>query len=70
MLDGNRRYRLRVVKPDGLPDDQLYSGTAPFFDALLTPEGVVLDGDWLRHAGLPLPRAKAETAFIVHLQAL
>jgi alpha-galactosidase len=28
---------------------------------------VVLDGGWLRHAGLPLPRTQAETAFIVRL---
>ncbi len=68
MLDGTRRYRARVVTPDGMPAGALYDGTSAFFDALRTPDGVVLDGDWLRHAGLPLPRAKGETAFVVHLQ--
>ena len=70
MLDADRRYRLRVVTPDGLPAGALYDGSAPLFDALRTSEGVVMDGDWLRQAGLPLPRCKGETAFIVHLQAL
>ena len=68
MLEPNARYRLRVVAPDGLPEDALYDGTAPLFDALRESEGVVMAGDWLRQSGLPLPRAKAETAFIVHLQ--
>jgi alpha-galactosidase len=29
---------------------------------------VLLDGAWLAEAGLPLPRALAETAFIVRLR--
>ncbi|MBQ0959759.1 alpha-galactosidase [Ideonella sp. 4Y11] len=70
MLEAGARYRLRVVTPDGLPEGQLYCGSAPFFDTLRTPEGVVLDGDWLRHGGLPLPRSLAETGFIVHLHKL
>ncbi len=70
MLQAACRYRLRVVTPEGLPEDQLYCGSAPFFDALRSPDGVVMDGSWLQHAGLPLPRNKAETAFIVHLQRL
>lgn len=70
MLEAGARYRLRVVTPEGLPESQLYCGSAPFFDALRTPEGVVLDGDWLRHGGLPLPRSLAETGFIVHLHKL
>lgn len=70
MLDRQARYRLRLVVPDGLPESQLWAGRAPFFDALGTPSGVVMHGDWLRHAGLPLPRALAETAFLVHLQRL
>jgi alpha-galactosidase len=44
--------------------------TTPFFDALATTDGLVLDGAWLAHAGLPLPRVQAETAYVVHLQAL
>jgi alpha-galactosidase len=68
MLEQDARYRVRVITPEHLPEDQLLQGSAPFFDELRTAQGVVLDGSWLRHAGLPLPRAKAETAFIVHLQ--
>jgi alpha-galactosidase len=68
MLDAHARYRLHLITPEGLPASQLYCGSAPFFDALRGPEGVVLDGDWLRQGGLPLPRSLAETAFIVHLQ--
>lgn len=70
MLDAARRYRLRVVAPEGLPPQALYDGTAPFFEALRSAEGVVVDGDWLRRSGLPLPRAKGETAFLVHLESL
>jgi alpha-galactosidase len=76
MLDTTRRYRLRSITPDGLPTDHVYDGKAGFFEALAsnraagTDGGVDVDGDWLVHAGLPMPRAKAETAFIVHLQAL
>lgn len=70
MLQPQRPYRLRVLRPAALPEAALYDGRAPFFDALCTEAGVVQAGDWLRQAGLPLPRAKAETAFIVHLEAL
>ncbi len=70
MLKADLQYRLRVVVPDGLPEDQLTNGSAPFFDALRTADGVVMNGSWLQHAGLPLPRSKAETAYIVHLQAV
>lgn len=70
MLDPDQRYRLKVLRPDGLPASQLYCGSAPLFDALLADDGVVMDGSWLRYAGLPLPRTLAETAFIVHVQAL
>lgn len=69
MLEAGSAYRLRVLRPDGLPEGALYDGRAPFFDALCEPAGQVVPGDWLRQAGLPLPRAKAETAFIVHLEA-
>jgi alpha-galactosidase len=70
MLDGGRHYRLRLITPALLPAHQLYDGTAPFFEALRAATGIEVAGDWLRRAGLPLPRARAETAFIVHLQAL
>jgi alpha-galactosidase len=65
MLDTGVRYRVQEVLPaDGAPAGQ--HGTAPFFETLRT-EGLSLDGAWLAQAGLPLPRAWAETAFIVRL---
>lgn len=70
MLDPQANYCLHQLVPEGT---QLPTGphnTAPFFDELNTQEGVTLDGGWLKHAGLPLPRAQAETAFIVRLTRL
>ncbi len=67
MMDSQVNYRVRQLVPIGtvLPTDA--HNTAPFFDALNTPDGVTMDGAWLQHAGLPLPRAQAESAFIVQL---
>ncbi|MBP6675432.1 MAG: alpha-galactosidase, partial [Vitreoscilla sp.] len=70
MLDSSVRYRLRQVLPEGTVRPTGRHNTAPFFDALNTPEGLVVDGAWLAQAGLPMPRVQAETAFIVHLQKL
>jgi alpha-galactosidase len=67
MLDTQASYRIRQCVPSGTVLPTGAHNTAPFFDALNRVEGVVLDGGWLRHAGLPLPRAQAETAFIVRL---
>lgn len=67
MLDTQAHYRVKQVLPAGTVLPSGAHNTAPFFDALNTADGVVLDGGWLRHAGLPLPRAQAETAFIVRL---
>lgn len=68
MLDPASRYRLALVTPDKLPPAALYNGSAPFFEALRVAGEVTLDGAWLAREGLPLPRAMAETAFIVQLQ--
>lgn len=68
MLDAGTRYRLHALAPAGTQRPSGPHHTAPFFDALHTPQGVAMDGAWLREAGLPLPRAQAETAFIVRLQ--
>lgn len=68
MLDPASRYRLSLVTPAQLPPAALYNGSAPFFEALRETGQVTLDGAWLAHEGLPLPRAMAETAFIVQLQ--
>ncbi|MFM2059194.1 MAG: hypothetical protein RLY71_3579 [Pseudomonadota bacterium] len=67
MLDAAARYRVREVLPDGTLRSQERHHTAPFFDAINTPDGLIVDGTWLVHNGLPTPRAHAETAFIVTL---
>jgi len=67
MLDGASAYRVRACVPEGTVLPTGPHNTAPFFDALHAEPGLVLDGGWLRHAGLPLPRTQAETAFIVRL---
>lgn len=67
MLDVNARYVVREVLPAGTVRPTGRHHTAPFFDAINTPEGLAVDGAWLAHAGLPMPRAYAETAFIVRL---
>ncbi|MBU3722873.1 MAG: alpha-galactosidase, partial [Limnohabitans sp.] len=67
MLDPQANYVVQQLVPAGTILPTGAHNTAPFFDALNTPNGVTLDGAWLQHAGLPLPRAQAETAFIVQL---
>lgn len=68
MLDPSARYRVREVLPAGTVRPTDRHNTAPFFDAINTSEGLVLDGAWLAHAGLPMPRTQAETAFLVTLR--
>ncbi|MEY4757982.1 MAG: hypothetical protein RJA34_2880 [Pseudomonadota bacterium] len=68
MLDTQARYRVRELLPEGTVRASGPHHTAAFFDVLNTPEGLSLDGAWLAQAGLPLPRAQAETAFIVRLE--
>ncbi len=68
MLDAGARYRATRVRPAPAAPHDGFGPSAPFFDAL--ESGVALDGAWLAQAGLPLPRAVAETCFIVHLERL
>jgi len=37
--------------------------------AAMRGEGVVLDGDWLAHAGLPIPAMKAESVALFAITA-
>jgi alpha-galactosidase len=67
MLDAAARYRVREVLPEGTLRPTGRHHTAPFFDAINTAEGLLVDGAWLVHHGLPTPRAHAETAYIVTL---
>jgi alpha-galactosidase len=68
MLDAAARYRVRELLPEGTQRRTGRHDTAPFFDAINGPEGLIIDGAWLAQAGLPMPRVQAETAFIVQLQ--
>ena len=70
MLDTSATYRLQELLPEATVRKTGRHDTAPFFDALNTPEGLQVHGAWLAQAGLPLPRAQAETAFIVRLTRL
>ncbi len=68
MLDASARYRVREVLPEGTVRPTGRHDTSAFFDALNTTDGLELDGAWLAQAGLPMPRVRAETAFIVSLR--
>jgi alpha-galactosidase len=65
MLDAAAHYRVSEIRPDGLPAS---SQRAPLLDAIGSADGESFNGAWLAHAGLPVPRGHAETAWIVHLQ--
>ena len=69
MLDETARYRVSRVVPNGGQGGAWFHSTAPFF-ATLDGEGAELDGAWLAHAGLPVPRATAEAFFAVRLTRL
>jgi alpha-galactosidase len=65
MLDASAHYRVTEIRPDGLPDA---GHRAPLLDAIGSADGASFSGAWLAHAGLPVPRGHAETAWIVRLQ--
>jgi alpha-galactosidase len=65
MVDANSRYHVEQLAP--IEGDGAVQSPAPFF-ADLQNGGVALDGAWLTHAGLPMPRTTAETCFIVRLR--
>ena len=65
MLDATARYHVEQLVP--IAGDGAVQSPAPFFTALQNG-GVALDGAWLAQAGLPMPRATAETCFIVRLK--
>ena len=67
MLDSKARYRVRSIVPAGAAAPA--GNSAPLLDAL-QGEGTVMDGAWLAQAGLPMPRSKAEVAYIVWLEAV
>jgi alpha-galactosidase len=68
MLDAQRRYRVQEILPQGTEPASGAHHTAPFFEALAGAEGLLLDGAWLREAGLPIRRLRAETAVMLSLR--
>jgi alpha-galactosidase len=67
MLDANARYRVQQLV--AIEGDGAMQSPSPFFTELLST-GVDMDGAWIAHAGLPMPRTTAETCFIVRLRKL
>jgi alpha-galactosidase len=65
MLDASAHYRVTEIRPEGAQDA---SHRAPLLDAIGSADGASFEGAWLAHAGLPVPRGHAETAWIVRLQ--
>nr|WP_315247314.1 alpha-galactosidase [uncultured Albidiferax sp.] len=65
MLDAAARYQVAQLVP--IAGEGAVQSPAPFFTALQNG-GTELDGAWLAQAGLPMPRATAETCFIVRLK--
>lgn len=65
-LAGTGRVRVRLLDLATVPGHPLPD--APVF-AAMRGAGVVLDGDWLAHAGLPIPAMKAESVALFALTA-
>jgi alpha-galactosidase len=70
MLNAAATYRAQQVLPQGAIRPTGAHHTTPLQDAMNTADGVVFDGAWLNQAGLPMPRAQAETVFIVRFQKI
>jgi alpha-galactosidase len=65
MLDASARYHVQqLVQIEG---EGAVMTTSPFFDTV-GGAGLELDGAWIAHAGLPMPRATTQTCFIVQLR--
>ncbi len=64
MLECGAQYRVQRI------DRTRTNQTAPFQDALLSPDGVVIEGAWLAQSGLPLPQLMAETCAIYDLSRI
>jgi len=68
MLLADARYLVQELQPAGA-HGAAHHTSAPLFEQL-RGAGVEMAGAWLAEAGLPLPRALAETACIVQLRRL
>ena len=70
MLDRSARYTLRQIETASQVGCKNPDNSAPWLESLRSSDGVVSAGAWLAEAGLALPRHKAETAFILHLERI
>jgi alpha-galactosidase len=68
MLDASASYRVTELRPERVARAETGGHRAPLLDAVGAPDGAVFDGAWLIHAGLPVPRGKAETAYIFQIR--
>ena len=66
LLAGAGRVRVRLIDVAAEADHPV--ADAPLF-AAMRDEGVVFDGEWLAHAGLPTPAMKAESAVLFRVEA-
>ncbi|MBB3221256.1 alpha-galactosidase [Pseudoduganella umbonata] len=65
MLDAGAHYRVTELRPESAVPATGHQ--APLLDAIGSAEGMSFSGAWLVHAGLPVPRGKAQTAGIYRL---
>jgi alpha-galactosidase len=68
MLDPDAHYRVTELRPESVRPGAIASHQAFLLDAIGSADGAQFSGAWLVHAGLPIPRGKAETAYIVRIQ--
>jgi alpha-galactosidase len=66
MLDESAQYEVAQLSPAGISARTGMQSSAPFFEILKTASSTI-SGAWLKHKGLAMPRAAAETAFIYEL---
>ena len=66
MLDESTFYEVAQLSPAGVSASTGMQSSAPFFEILKTASSTI-SGAWLKHKGLAMPRAAAETAFIYEL---
>ena len=69
MLNATKNYAVKLISPEGVDVASRMQSHAPFFDQL-QKSFATINGAWLIHQGLPMPRALAESAFIFEINEL
>ena len=69
MLNAAKNYAVKLLSPEGVDVSARMQSNAPFFDQLQNSFATI-NGAWLIHHGLPMPRALAESAFIFEINEL